>query len=86
MRGLPVASRSRDAAGEGFAVGAAARALRPSSPGVSGPGGSEGRSGAMAGEGPQGPGRSHSRASEFTAQIGELSLGAAGTIPDQISQ
>lgn len=40
----------------------------------------------MAGEGPQGPGRSHSRASEFTAQIGELSLGAAGTIPDQISQ
>lgn len=42
MRGLPVASRSRDAAGEGFAVGAAARALRPSSPGVWSPGGSEG--------------------------------------------
>ena len=35
---MPVASRSRDAAGEDFAVGAEARALRPSSPGGGGVG------------------------------------------------
>lgn len=46
---MPVASRSRDKAGEGFAVGAVARAL-PSLP-VSGRGRSEGRSG-LAGERP----------------------------------
>lgn len=46
MRGLPVASRSRDAAaaGEGFAVGAAARAL-PGLPVPEGGGGSEWSSG-----------------------------------------